>query len=60
MRNVLFQNEPVGTPLTTLQATEQARQPTQRSRSVTIAYCVIIPPLLLEVIRMDASSADFP
>ena len=55
MRNVLFQNEPVGTPLTTLQATEQARQPTQRSRSVTIAYCV-----LLEVIRMDASSADFP
>ena len=37
MRSVLFQKLPIGTPLRALHATEQARQPTQRFRSVAIA-----------------------
>ena len=41
MRRTLFQKEPISTPLTTLHATLQPRQPTQRFRSVRIAYWVM-------------------
>ena len=40
VRSTLFQKEPISTPLTTLHATLQPRQPTQRLRSVRIAYWV--------------------
>ena len=42
MRSILFQYEPMGTPLMTLQETMHAMQPTQRFKSVRMAYCVMV------------------
>ena len=41
-RSTLFQYEPTGTLLITLQLIEQARHPTHLFKSVKIEYCVMI------------------